>query len=92
MAAETKATQLQLSNWVVVGCILAAYISPGKFPGWAGWLGAFGFAAIAALIYKNPILLSSKEVEFRKTPILLTTFASALALTVASVVTWSIDR
>lgn len=80
------------SRWLAALCLLIAYVSPAKFPGISGWLGAGGFLLLAATLFTTPRISAPSRFGPRITSIKYVLVAVSLMLVVASVVVWSVDR
>ena len=76
-------------RWLAGFCLLLAYLSPTKFPGLSGWLGAGGFLLLSAVAFTTPKLVSDPK---SLPPLKLILAVVSLLLIVASVVVWSIER
>ncbi|MCY1451090.1 hypothetical protein D9M71_679390 [compost metagenome] len=80
------------NRWFARLCALIACLSPAKFSGISGWLGAGGFLLFAAVAFTTPQLVSAPQDHSRTSPLKLVLMAISLLLIVASVVVWRIER
>ena len=93
----SKLIQLQINKatyhkWLAGLCLLVAYLSPAKFPGLPGWLGAGGLLLLAATFFTTPQLSTATQSRPHIAATKYVLIAVSLALVVASVVVWSVER
>ena len=79
-------------KWGAALCLLVAYLSPTKFPGLSGWLGASGFLLLSAVIFTTPEFAANDKRNSRIPTIKYVLIFLALSLVVASVIVWSVER
>ncbi|TYT27000.1 hypothetical protein FZO89_12430 [Luteimonas viscosa] len=88
----TSSTDARAHLWIAGLCAVVAYLSPTRFQGLPGWLGAGGWLLLGVLVLANPTLAAARP-RFTRHPGLASMLAFvSLSLIVGSVVVWPIDR